>query len=140
MAAEYILGLDYGQKRVGVAVAHVVAKLPHPLVTLLNTETLLDDINKIIAQEGICQVVVGLPRDMKGDYTAQTHEVEAFADTLAAAVPVPVAMVDETLTSVDAENMLGGTRYVKGDIDALAATYILERYLAENPAGSEEHV
>lgn len=140
MAAEYILGLDYGKKRVGVAMAHQVAKLPRPLVTLLNTDTLLSDINKIIEQEGISQVVVGLPRDMKGDYTAQTHEVEAFAKELAEAIPVPVAMVDETLTSVDAENMLAGTGYVKGDVDALAATYILERYLAENGSGSESHV
>ncbi len=134
MAAQYILALDYGEKRVGVAITQVIARLPRPLTTLINSETLLDDINKLIDQEDVGLVVVGLPRGMDGGYTQQTHTVEAFAGQLASAIDVPVELADETLTSIDAESALAGTIHGKGDIDAQAATYILERYLADHPA------
>lgn len=133
--AEYLLALDYGEKRVGVAIAHVVARLPRPLLTLPNSETLLADIAKLVAQEDVALVVVGLPRGMDGGYTAQTRLAEAFSQQLAAVLTVPVELVDETLTSVDAEAVLGGRPRHKGEIDALAAAYILERYLADHPAG-----
>ncbi len=135
MTAQYLVALDYGHKRVGVAIAQVVARLPRPLTTLQNNETLLADIKKLVDQEDAGLVVVGLPRGMDGGYTQQTKDAEAFARQLAAAITVPVEMADETLTSVDAESSLAGRSHTKGDIDALAATIILERYLAEHPAG-----
>lgn len=133
MAAEYIIGLDYGHKRVGVAVAHHVARLPRPLTTLANTDALLDDIRTLVADEGGMLVVVGLPRGMDGGYTAQTEAAEAFAKELRSVLQVPVELGDETLTSVDAEASLQGSGHQKADVDALAATYILERYLADHP-------
>lgn len=134
---EYILALDYGEKRVGVAIAHVVARMPRPLTTLLNTPTLMDDIEKLVEHEHAAQVVVGLPRNMDGAYSTQTVAAETFQKELAARLEVPVVLADETLTSVDAEAELAGTRHTKADIDALAAKYILERFLAENPAGAK---
>lgn len=133
-APQYLLALDYGEKRVGVAVAHVIARLPRPLTTLPNGETLLDDVQKLITQEDAGLVVVGLPRGMDGGYTAQTRAAEAFAEQLKTVVTVPVELTDETLTSIDAEASLGGRVHTKGDIDAMAAAHILERYLAEHPA------
>lgn len=139
MKPEYILAIDYGEKRVGVAIAHVVARLPRPLTTLANTETLLNDISELIRQEHVGLVVVGLPRSMDGGYSAQTHAAENFAGHLASVIPVPIELADETLTSVDAENSLAGQPHAKGDIDARAASLILERYLAEHsPATQEE--
>ncbi len=134
MSAEYILALDYGEKRIGVAIAHQIARLPRPLTTLATTDTVLNGIRDIIAQENIGLVVVGLPRGMDGGYTQQTRAAETFAEQLGAVVDVPVELADETLTSIDAEATLAGTAYSKGDIDAQAATLILERYLAEHPA------
>jgi len=138
MAAQYILALDYGNVRVGVAIAHVVARLPRPLTTLQNNESLFDAIAELISKEDAARIVVGLPRGMDGGYTDQTKRAEAFAKTLASQVNVPVDLADETLTSVDAESTLSGSSYTKSDIDALAATYILERYFADHPAGVEE--
>jgi len=135
MAAQYILALDYGHKRVGVAIAHAIARLPRPLTTLQNTETLSADIKKLVDQEDAGLVVVGLPRGMDGGYTQQTRDAEAFAQELSGILTVPVELSDETLSSVDAESSLGGRSHAKGEIDALAATIILERYLAEHPAG-----
>jgi putative Holliday junction resolvase len=132
---EYIVALDYGSKRVGVAVTHVIARLPRPLLTLANSETLLNDIQKLVVQEDAGLVVVGLPRGMDGGYTEQTRAAEAFAEELAGVLTIPVELADETLTSVDAESALGPCPKSKGEIDALAAAYILERYLAEHPAG-----
>jgi putative Holliday junction resolvase len=133
-APQYILALDYGEKRVGVAVAHVIARLPRPLTVISNTETLLADVRKIVSQEDAGLVVVGLPRGMDGGYTAQTREAEGFALKLKEILTVPVELADETLTSVDAEGVLAGRPHGKGDIDAMAASFILERYLSEHPA------
>ncbi|HSX06549.1 MAG TPA: Holliday junction resolvase RuvX [Candidatus Saccharimonadia bacterium] len=135
MAAQgYIVALDYGDKRVGVAITHTVARLPRPLTTLENTETLLEDIRKLVTHEDAKLVVVGLPRGMDGGYTAQTKAAEMFAKKLQETLDVSVVLADETLTSVDAEGVLNGRHHQKGDVDALAATFILDRYLADNPA------
>ncbi len=135
MTAEYILALDYGEKRVGVAIAHTIARMPRPLTTLDNGHTLLDDVRKLVDQERAGIVLVGLPRGMDGGYTAQTRAAEAFAKRLQAELSVPVQLSDETLTSVDAESRLAGRKHTKADIDALAATVILERYLTEQSIG-----
>lgn len=137
---QYILAIDYGDKRVGVAVAQVIARLPRPLTTLPNSDTLLEDIRKTVAQEDAGLVVVGLPRGMDGGYTQQTEKAEAFAKRLAGALTVPVELADETLTSIDAESSLGHKPYAKGEVDALAASFILERYLADHPAEGASHV
>jgi putative Holliday junction resolvase len=134
---EYILAIDYGEKRVGVAIAHEVARLPRPLTTLPNTESLTNDLNELIRQEHVGLVVVGLPRSMDGGYSAQTHAAENFAKSLASMVAVPVELADETLTSVDAEDRLAGQNHTKGDIDARAASLILERYLAEHQPAAQ---
>lgn len=134
-AQEYILGLDYGEKRVGVAIAHDIARFPRPLTTLANSGNLLDDIAELVLTEGVHTVVVGLPRGMDGGYTQQTRDVESFAQRLANTVKVLVELADETLTSIDAENALAGSAYRKGDIDAGAAAIILQRYFAEHPTG-----
>lgn len=134
-ALEYILALDYGERRVGVAITHTIARLPHPLTTLQNNKTLLSDVAKLVTEEKAGLVVVGLPRGMDGGYTDQTRSAEQFADKLRRELTVPVELADETLTSVDAESSLGQKRHEKGDIDAMAASLILDRYLAEHPAG-----
>jgi len=125
--ADYLLGVDYGDKRVGLAITHRSVRLPKPFATLPNSETLLADLQKIIQDEQVGLVVVGLPRGMDGGYTEQTRKAEAFAESLRQAVNVPVELADETLTSVDAESY-GAS---KQTVDAVAAAIILERYLTE---------
>lgn len=134
MAADYVLALDYGDRRVGVAVAHQVARFPNALTTISNDEHLFQAVQKLVADEQAGLVVVGLPRGMDGGYTDQTRKAEAFAAELAQKIAVPVKLADETLTSVDAESQLSGTNYAKADVDAAAAAEILERYFAEQSA------
>jgi len=136
----YLAAIDYGDKRVGMAIAHVIARLPRPLTTLPSDDRLLDAIRDLVQREDIGLVVVGLPRGMDGGYTEQTKKAAAFAQQLAAHIPVPVEQADETLSSVDAEAALAGKAYSKGDVDAMAAVMILDRYLTEHPAEGATHV
>lgn len=135
-SGDYVLGIDYGAKRIGLAIAHRVARLPRPLQTLEATSSVLQQIEAIIEREQIGLVVVGLPRSMDGSIHAQAARVEQFITLLSDVISVPVRQVDETLTSVQAEEILAseGKRVVlgKGQIDAMAAALILERYFEED--------
>ena len=130
-----VLGLDVGSKRVGVAVASLVARLPRPLVTLDATDdSLLSELGAIIRNEEVGRLVVGLPRGMEGQQTAQTEYSLQFTKNLQAHFDLPIDMQDEALTSKHAEAELQkrGKPYKPGDIDALAATYILEDWFKEH--------
>lgn len=134
MAAEYVLGIDYGEKRVGVAVAHFVAQLPRPLKTLPNDGELFAAIQQIIQDEGIRQIVVGVPRNLDGSASEQTALCEQFAAAVARDVFAKVTTVDETLSSVEAEEYVlsGSKAYRDVGVDALAAAVILQRYFTES--------
>lgn len=127
-----VIALDVGTVRIGVAVADMRSRLPQPLTTLINDEHVVDTILQLLLSKPISQIVVGLPRNLDGNPTAQTKMVEDFVAALAPQTGVPITFQDEALTSVKAKEELErrGKPYAKSDIDALAATYILEDYLA----------
>ena len=126
-----ILALDVGAKRVGVAVASIIAQLPRPLITLDNDDSFMTSLQNIIEVEDVGAMIVGYPRDMKGDSTQQAREVEEFTAKLRQEFAMPIIYQDEALTSKHAEAELDakGKNYVRGDIDSLAATYILQDFL-----------
>lgn len=128
-----ILALDVGAARIGLALAGYEARLASPYGAIANTDDVLARLHEIINKERVAQLVIGLPRGMGGQATQQTATVEAFGRQVAN-LGLPVSWQDEAVTSVRAEEELRsrGKPYVKGDIDALAATYILEDYLHEN--------
>lgn len=128
-----ILALDVGERRVGVAAANSVARLSRPVTTLLRGDNFWDELQKTIANEAADTLVIGLPRNLDGDDTAQTAAIRRFVDELKGRISLPVHLQDEALTSRQAEAELKarGKAYAKGDIDALAAVYILEDYLKE---------
>jgi len=130
-----ILALDVGDRRIGVARASTMARLPSPLTTLERHTGTPEDITRLIASEGASGLVVGLPRNLSGEHTDQTRAVEHFAAELQNVLTVPLYWQDEALTSRKAEAELDarGKPYQKGDIDALSATYILEDFLRDNP-------
>lgn len=131
-APSSIIALDVGEKRVGVAIASTVARLPRPLVTLERGTDFFDELSRIISHEDVSELVVGLPRGMDGQATSQTESTERFVAELKDKIHLPTHLQDEALTSKQAETELQsrGGAYKKGDIDALAATYILEDFLA----------
>jgi len=128
------MSLDVGAQRIGVAQANVIARIAHPFDTLQHTDTIFDDITALLRKEQAIALVVGLPRGLSGQETAQTKYVEDFVDQLRPHLSLPIFWQDEAVTSQKAEAELQGRKkpYQKGDIDALAAAYILEDYLREH--------
>lgn len=111
----------------GLARATSEAKIATPLKTLQNTDQLLSDITEVAQSEAVELLVVGLPRGLEGQETAQTSLVRAFAKEVAKYTGLPIELQDEALTSQEAEKQLKQSK--KGDVDSLAAAIILDDYL-----------
>jgi putative Holliday junction resolvase len=133
-SSKSVLALDVGGRRVGVALATLVARLPRPLTTLAWDEDFFKELEKIIIDKEVGTLVVGWPRGLQGQETAQTDIVRDFVQQLKEHFDLPIHQQDEAVTSRQAEAELEarGKNYEKSDIDALAATYILEDWLTEN--------
>ena len=134
-----LLGIDYGEKRIGVALANTLSRLPSPLTAVSNDNNALQRLTELAREHQIDTIVVGVPRGLKGSETPQTGLIREFIDLLKEKIEVPVYSQDEDLTSIKAEAELKsrGVSYNKESVDGLAATYILEDYLRENPAKYE---
>ncbi len=130
MTSRTLLALDVGEKRIGVAIADTSVKIAIAFETLEVDGTELEQIARIIEQEEAKTVVIGYPRNQQGEATQQTAYVEAFAEKLIDIAP-GIVFQDESLTSVKAEEYLKRQNkpYEKADIDALAASLILQDYL-----------
>ena len=115
-----VLALDYGSARTGVAVSDPTGELARPLgvVEQAASQSGLERLAAIVAEEEAERVVVGLPLTLKGEHGEQAKETEQFVATLRARLEVPVELFDERFTSVLAD----------GD-DARAAAHLLSDYL-----------
>ena len=128
-----ILALDFGEKRIGCALADFATNIPLPYATIQvkNQAQVLEEILNIIKKENVKEIVVGLPLNREGQDTQKTKEVRAFIDTLQAAVTISVEKIDERFTSrMSAIDNLKKSERAEGIIDMRAAQMILERYLA----------
>lgn len=124
-----VLALDVGTKFIGVAVADTRVPIASPLATIAVDGEEIAAIRKLAADRSVELIVVGYPRNQAGEATEQTAYAESFADKLRDIAQV--VYQDESLTSVMAESRLkaSGKPYQKADIDAEAATIILQDYL-----------
>ena len=131
------LGLDIGDKRIGVALSDPEGILASPLTVINCSDTRADveAIVNIVNLYQVNQIIVGLPRSMNGSLGKQAEKVEAFAENLRSHTEVPVEFRDERLTTVEAERLMrtvGGKRTrKKAEDDAIAAALILQTYLDE---------
>lgn len=130
-----IVCLDVGEKRIGVAVGDSGIRIAVPFETIEVDGNEITEIAKIITKERADVLVIGYPRNQSGETTKQTIFVEEFANKLVDIAP-KIEFQDESLTSVIAEQQLKSYNrpYSKGDIDAQAATIILQDYLEANYA------
>jgi putative Holliday junction resolvase len=130
MKAKSLLGLDVGEKRIGVAVADADVRIAVPFETVLVDGDEIEAITEIAVRENADTIVVGYPRNQLGEATAQSDFVEKFARRLEDVVPT-IIFQDESLTSVLAEERLAAHKkpYTKADVDAQAASIILQDYL-----------
>ena len=136
-----VLGIDYGGRRIGLALSDASGTLASPLRVFERPRSepetvrlLGQEIARLVADDdGLATVVVGWPRRLDGTPNAQTPLVEAFARALGQAVAVPVVLQDERLSSHEAESRLALTqrdwRKRKQMLDAAAAAVVLQDYL-----------
>jgi len=128
------LGLDIGDKRIGVALSDPEGILASPFTVINRRDESLDiaAITDIISQQQVGRVIVGLPRSMDGSLGKQAEKVKEFTQKLCRRIQVPVEYRDERLTTVLAERLMKTTKTKRrARRDAQAAALILQGYLDE---------
>jgi putative Holliday junction resolvase len=158
-AGAKILALDYGRKKIGLAMADCAARIaePHSTLERVNRNEDIRRLREFVRDHGVRQIIVGLPLRLDGTAGEMTEEARRFAERLRKQIGVPVELVDERLTSWQAEQILEqefGRRLIhqgmhhgrkkvtrasdgKYSVDAVAAMVILRQYLAQVPLGQE---
>ena len=155
-----ILSLDYGRKNIGMALADTDARIaePHDTLERINRNEDMRRLRELARDHGVKQIVVGLPLRMDGTAGEMADEAKRFAERVRKQLGLPVEMVDERLTSWQAEQVLEqefgrrithhetprGRRRIarvsdgKYTVDAIAAMLILREYLARASAARED--
>ena len=130
-----ILAIDFGARRIGLAVTDELGLTAQGLPTLhrTNKRNDFDQLRRTIKQYAVGEIVLGLPLRMSGEVGIQAEKVEAFAEELRARFKLPVHLFDERLTSVEANRVLDetemGNRRRKEVVDQLAAVLILQAFM-----------
>jgi putative Holliday junction resolvase len=136
-----LLGIDYGAKRIGVAVTDPERRLASPLenYTRRGEGADLAWLRKLVAEERVAGFVVGLPVFASGDESPSSVEARRYGAWLHEATGLPVAFFDERYTSALADEYLGGARLTKAQKkarrDMLAAQILLSAFLESKSAG-----
>ena len=133
MSSKNFLALDIGSRRIGLAMADSQVKIAVPFGWLENSENIVQEITELVLRHDIDTIVVGYPRNQSGEPTKQTEFVEEFVKQFEdIELDTEIVFQDESLTSVHAEQRLGNKIKDKGEIDAEAASIILQDFLEEN--------
>lgn len=131
LAKHNLLGLDVGERRIGVALADSIGRIAMPLTTLQVDGTEVVRLQALLLEHDITDLVIGLPRNQSGQETAQSKAVRQVVKRRLEAFDLPIIFQDESVTSVMAEERLKARKkpYDKAAIDAEAAAIILQDYL-----------
>ena len=133
------MGLDYGERRIGVAISDPSGMIAQPLATLERARRgapePLERIAELVDEYEVEHIVVGLPLHMDGTSGEQAAKARAFAGRVAARTGLPVDLVDERWTSVEARRTLReaglSARKQKGKVDPVAAALLLRTWLEQ---------
>lgn len=131
-----IMAVDYGDARTGVAVSDLLCSIVGftAVIHSRNPEKTLEELGRLAKEREVTQFVVGLPKNMDGTEGARAQLCREFAQRLEQTTGLPVALWDERRTTVEAHNILSQHNYHgkkrKDTVDAVAASLILEGYLA----------
>ena len=131
-----IMGIDYGDARTGIAVSDLLCSIvgTTKVIHSRNMDKTVAAVCELVNGSDIGEIVVGLPKNMDGTEGARAELCKEFAEKVREATGLPVAMWDERRTTVEAHNILSQHNYHgkkrKDTVDAVAASLILEGYLA----------
>ena len=120
-----LLGIDYGDKRIGIAVSDEGGVFAFPRAVLLNTEKIFNEIKKICADEGGGKIIVGVPISFSGGQSAQARKTLEFAESLKQYITIPIEKENEIFSTKSVLDMGAN----KEKIDQSAAAFILQSYL-----------
>jgi putative Holliday junction resolvase len=146
-----VLGIDYGRRRIGLALSDATGLLARPWKTLAadgavarSAATLAAEIAALQTEpDGLSVVALGYPRRLGGERNEQTAAVESLAGALRGLVNVPIVLQDERLSSHEAESLLARSekdwRKRKAQLDAASAAVILQDYLDALPRPASSH-
>lgn len=129
------LGMDLGTKTLGLAVSDKLGLIASPYKTLRydNLESLVDEVLNIIENDHIEQLVLGYPKNMNNSLGFAVERTNEFKALLEAKTDLPIELIDERLSTVEAENMLISSDVSRSNrkkvIDSIAASIILDTYL-----------
>jgi len=130
-----VLGIDYGERRIGLALSDPLGIIAKPLKVIdrKTTPNYKSIIIEIIEEKKVIEIIIGLPITMRGEYSNQTKAVQKFINEISGICSIPVTEIDERLSSVAAERSLQlqgvKTGHEKGRVDETAAAIILQEYL-----------
>lgn len=128
-----ILGIDYGDARVGVAVSDIMGFMANGIKTIKNNSHLIDELREVINEYKPEKIVIGLPKNMDGTEGFRVDATKEFAENLKAVYDGEIIFQDERLTTVEATIYLNTTntrgKKRKEVIDTVSACLILEQYL-----------
>lgn len=133
-----LLALDAGERRVGVALSDELGLFAHPRPALaLAGEGLLAAIDALVEDEGVAEIVVGLPLTLAGGESEQTRRARALAARLRARLTIPVREWDERLSTVQAARTVrGASARRSGELDSAAAALVLQAVLDARRTGA----
>jgi len=133
------LSIDYGDKRIGLAVCDPSETIVSPLKVLNNPEHFVEETADLIEDEKIEAIVIGIPFNMDGTEGRQVKAVERFAGQLKKKITIPIFFQDERLSTFAAEQKLVDIELSKKKkrerIDAIAAAHILDEFLEKKNSG-----
>ncbi len=135
MVAMRTLGIDYGEKRVGIAISDLLGLTAQGLPTIecLDSEHLLEELTEIIKEKDVGRIIIGLPKNMNNSIGKKAKEVLEFVKVLESRFNLPVVTIDERLTTVRAYKVMSETkmslRKKQKKVDMISAQLILQSYL-----------
>lgn len=130
------MGIDYGDARTGVAISDLLCSIVGTVTVIhsRNSEKTLDEICRLVKEHQVGEIALGLPKNMDGTEGPRAELCREFATQIEQATGLPVKLWDERRTTVEAHNILSEHNYHgkkrKNTVDAVAASLILEGYLA----------
>jgi len=137
MALFRLMGIDFGEVRIGLALSDPLQIISQPFRVIPNNVNTISEIQDIIKTEEVEKIVLGLPQNLDGEDTKKTLEVREFAEILKRNVDIPVIFWDERYSTVEANEKLKHMGYSviesRKVIDKVAASIILKDYM-ENQA------
>jgi len=130
-----LMGIDFGEVRIGIALSDPLQIISQPFRVIPNNDNTISEIQNIVKTEEVEKIILGLPLNLDGEDTKKTLEVREFAEILKSNIDIPLIFWDERYSSVEANEKLKQMGYSivesRKVIDKVAASIILKNYMED---------